>query len=294
MAQFKLADRHVACLAQVVMSSGVISWWMILCAVGALNVAAWAFSVVRLRRRQAQLSSECYIARRRQLVLSAVYVFGCAFRSVLPVYDVPRLALFDTWLSSVVVGRTVATIAELCFVAQWALMLRESARVSGSVVASRVSMAVVPMIVVAELCSWYSVLTTSNIGHVFEETLWGVSAALVVGSMMVVRPHCASIPRSVFFIWCGAGVAYVAYMFLVDVPMYWSRWVADEAIGRQYLSLAQGFLDVSERRVVSHSWNDWKSEIAWMTLYFSVAVWMSISFIHAPEQRRHRTVTSAP
>src|SRR5262245_43230797 len=207
------------------MSSGVFSWWALLCAVGALNVLAWALSAVRLRRRQVQLSSECYIARRRQLVLSAVYVFGCAFRSVLPVYDVPRICLFNVWLSSVVVGRTVATIAELCFVAQWALMLRESARVSGSLVARRVSMAVVPLIVIAELSSWYSVLTTSNLGHVLEETIWVVSAALVVASMMVVRPHCASIPRSVFITWCAAGVAYVAYMFLVDVPMYWSRWV---------------------------------------------------------------------
>src|SRR4029078_7350737 len=96
----------------------------------------------------------------------------------------------------VVVGRTVATIAELCFVAQWALMLRESARVSGSVVARRVSKSVVPMIVVAELCSWYSVLTTSNLGHVFEETIWGVSAALVVAIMLVVRPHSRSLRAS--------------------------------------------------------------------------------------------------
>ena len=279
-----------------VMSSGVISWWVILCVVGALNVVAWALSAVRLRRKQVRLSGECYIARRRQLVLSAVYVFGCAFRSVLPVYDVPRLTLFNTWLSSVVVGRTVATIAEVCFVAQWALMLRETARVSGSVVARRVSMAIVPLILVAECCSWYSVLTTSNLGHVIEETIWGVSAAMVVASMVVARPHCISIPRPVFVIWCTAGLAYVAYMFLVDVPMYWSRWLADEAVGRHYLSLAQGFLDVSERRVVSHSWNDWKSEVAWMSLYFSVAVWMSISFIHAPEQRgrRHGAVTSVP
>jgi len=278
------------------MSSGVLSWWALLCAVGALNVVAWALSAVRLRRRQVRLSGECYVARRRQLVLSAVYVFGCAFRSALPVYDVPRICLFNVWLSSVVVGRTVATIAELCFVAQWALMLRESARVSGSLVASRVSMVVVPMIVIAEVCSWYAVLTTSNLGHVFEETIWGVSAALVVASMMVVRPRCASIPRSVFAIWCAAGLAYVAYMFFVDVPMYWTRWVADEAAGRQYLTLAQGLLDVSERRVVSHDWNDWKSEIAWMSLYFSVAVWMSISFIHTPELRRlrHRPVTSVP
>ena len=269
-------------------------WWAMLTLVSGVNIALWFWLYRALRKPVDGLASNSGIEL--MLLLCAAYVFGCAFRSVLPVYDVPRICLFNVWLSSVVVGRTVATIAEICFVAQWALMLRESARVSGSVVARRVSMAVVPLIVVAELCSWYSVLTTSNLGHVFEEAIWGISAALVVGSMMVVRPHCASIPRSAFVVWCGAGVAYVAYMFFVDVPMYWSRWVADEAAGRHYLTLAQGLLDVSERRVVSHSWDVWKSEIAWMTLYFSVAVWMSISFIHAPEQRRlrHRPVTSMP
>jgi hypothetical protein len=57
--------------------------------------------------------------------------------------------------------------------------------------------------------------------------------------------------------------------------------VADEASGRQYLSILQGVLDVSERRIVSHRWDDWRTEIAWMSLYFSVAVWISISLIHA-------------
>ena len=71
-------------------------------------------------------------------------------------------------------------------------------------------------------------------------------------------------------------------MFLIDVPMYWSRWLADEASGRHYLSITQGLLDVSGRWVVSHSWDVWKNEIAWMSLYFSVAVWLSIALVHAP------------
>ena len=47
------------------------------------------------------------------LLFCAGYVFGCAFRSFLPRADVQRICLFDTWLSSVFVGRTVATVAEL-------------------------------------------------------------------------------------------------------------------------------------------------------------------------------------
>jgi hypothetical protein len=99
--------------------------------------------------------------------------------------------------------------------------------------------------------------------------------------MVMIRPRCTPIPRSVVVTWCVLGVAYVAYMFLVDVPMYWARWVADEAAGRQYLTIFQGLMDVSERRIVSHRWEDWKSEVTWMSLYFSVAVWISIALIHA-------------
>jgi len=50
-----------------------------------------------------------------------------------PRADVQRICLFDTWLSSIVRrGRSVATIAEVCFVAQWAIVLRALANVSKS------------------------------------------------------------------------------------------------------------------------------------------------------------------
>src|SRR5262249_21376625 len=131
------------------MSIGVLAWWVVLCVVGVANVVAWTLSLAALWRRQPSMSTESYIACRRQVVLSAIYVFGCAFRSVLPVFDVPRLVLFNTWLSSIAVGRSVATIAELCFVAQWALMLRETARITHSPVTKTISYLIVPFIVVA-------------------------------------------------------------------------------------------------------------------------------------------------
>ena len=263
------------------MFAGVVSWWCLLCAVGMANILAWSLSRASLKRHGSLLPSECYAACRWQLYLSAVYVFGCAFRSALPVFDVPRIVLFNTWLSSVFVGRSVATVAELCFVAQWALMLRESARVTGSVTAKVVSRTVLPLIIIAEICSWYSVLTTANLGHVIEESLWGVSASLLVVSMVGSWPRCPKTWRPALIVACLTTAAYVAYMFCVDVPRYWSRWLEDQASGRQYLSIWSGVLDVSERRVVSYRWEDWKGEVVWMSLYFSVAVWISIFMIHA-------------
>ena len=264
------------------MTDSVSSWWFFLCAIGVLNMTGWLAAARVLGRRQDVLSAEVYATRRLQLLLSAGYVLGCAFRSFMPVYDVQRMVIVDSWLSSVVVGRSVATVAELCFVAQWALMLREISRATGSHVGKTVSSAVVPLIAIAETCSWYSVLTTSNIGHVAEESIWGLSAALMVASLVAIWPVCDAAVRRLLAVWCAMGVAYVAFMFMVDVPMYWSRWLADEASGRVYLDLAQGLADVSQRWVVSHRWVDWQSEVVWMSLYFSVAVWLSIALVHAP------------
>jgi hypothetical protein len=265
------------------MTVDVFLWWGFLCVVSGLNVLAWTLSAAILNRRQSVLSAEIYASRRLQLILSAGYVFGCAFRSILPVYDVPRFCLFDSWLSSVIVGRSVATLAELCFAAQWALLLREISRATGSVIGKTAAAVMVPLIALAESFSWYSVLTTSNLGHVAEESIWGLCAALLVASLVAIWPNANAALRPRLALWCAAGVAYVAFMFMVDVPMYWWRWIADEANGRVYLDVAQGLLDVSQRWVVSHNWNDWKNETVWMSLYFSVAVWISIALVHAPE-----------
>lgn len=265
------------------MNPDPLLWWAGLCTVSVLNVLAWAASAAVLRRRQrAGGPVEALHFGRWQLLLSAGYVFGCAYRSVLPVFDVQRLCLFDTWMSSVIVGRSVATVAELCFAAQWALLLRGVAGQAGDHPVRLVAHALLPLIVIAELCSWHAVLSTSNLGHVLEESLWGLGAAGVSLSLLHLRRRCAPELRRLL-LWCGvAGLGYMFYMFCVDVPMYWARWLEDTAQGRPALGLAQGAIDAATRWRVSHHWDDWKSEVVWMSLYFSTAVWVSIGLIHAP------------
>jgi hypothetical protein len=270
------------------MSTEVLIWWFTLCVISAVNVLALSYSARVLWQKQGLMPADVYASRKLQLLLSAGYVLGCAYRSALPVFDVQRICLVDSWLSSVIVGRSVATVAELCFVTQWALLMREVSRVTQSRPGQLASFAVLPLIVVAETCSWYSVLTTSNIGHVIEESLWGVSAALLVASLLTLWPRSHPRLRLMVLAMCLTGIAYVAFMFLVDVPMYWARWVADEASGRHYLSLTQGVLDTSGRWIVSQQWHVWKGEVIWMSLYFSLAVWLSIAFIHTPALKRQK------
>lgn len=261
-------------------TSHALAWWHTsLRAIAALNVALWSLAAVAVTREQALMGVETDRGY-QQLLLSAVYVAGCAFRSVLPVVDIPRLVLVDSRLSSVLVGRSVATVAELCFAAQWALLLHRIASLSGSPFGQTLSLAVVALIALAEGCSWYAVLTTGQRAHAVENSLWGLSAALVVAAMWVIGPQRLAALHLPMAAWCLGGAAYVAFIFVYDVPMYWSRWLADQAKERKYLSVSEGLVDVSRRWTVSYRWEDWRDEVLWMSLYFTFGVWSSIWLVY--------------
>ena len=222
-------------------------------------------------RRRAEFPAEVYATRRRLLWLSGLYVLGCGVRSVLPMIDVPRLCLHDTWASYIVVGRSVATVAELAFAVQWALLLREA----GAVRASR---AVVPLIAVAEVLSWLAVLTTNNLFHAAENSLWTLTAALGLVFLASRWRLVGDRGKRVISAAIGCGAAYIAFMVTVDVPMYLARWHT----GQEYLSLGDGFHEILQRCIVSRDWAKWREDALWLTLYFTVAVWISIALPQVP------------
>src|SRR5262249_35552750 len=87
--------------------------WAPLTLVSAINIAAW-FSLYHYLQKPRTGDLGSTSGTELMLLLCAAYVFGCAFRSFLPRADVQRICLFDTWLSSVTIGRSVATVAEVC------------------------------------------------------------------------------------------------------------------------------------------------------------------------------------
>jgi hypothetical protein len=264
------------------MVSGPVAWWHVqLGAIALLNLVFWTLSAAAVARGATHLASATTAACHLQLLLSAGYMLGCAFRSVLPVYDIPRIVLIDSRLSSVMVGRSVATVAELCFAAQWAIVLHRFALLSHSAFGPAVSLAIVPLILLAEICSWYSVLTTNQRCHMAENSLWGVSAALLVAALLAIGPDRLTYLYVPMIAWSIGGALYAAYIFVFDVPMYWSRYRADQTNGRRYFKIAAGIADACQRRIVSYNWKDWKHEIVWMSLYFSFGVWSSISLVYA-------------
>lgn len=216
------------------------------------------------------------------LWLSAVYVGGCAFRSFLPRIDLERVCLVQMELSNMMVGRSVATVAELCFVAQGALLLHHAGSRTGAKFVSTVAKLLVPIIVVAECASWYAILSKNYFGHVVENSIWTLTAVLLLTSFVYLWPYSGRRQQHFLSGMMIFAFGYIVFMMTVDVPMYWSRWNASLSTGMGYLSLAQGVLDALRPCVVNFDWSKWRMEIPWMTLYFSVAVWLSILLAHAP------------
>jgi len=228
---------------------------------------------------------DCYATRRSLLVLSAVYVAGCGFRSLLPMVDVPRICLHDTWISRIVIGRSVATVAELAFVTQWALLLREAGLAEEHSLATRVSRLIVPLITIAELSSWTAVLTTNNLLHAIENSLWTLAAVLAIAGVISIRRSLDEKGRRFATAAVICGAVYVGFMTTIDVPMYLSRWQADLAAGRVYLSLSEGMHQIVQRCIVTRDWSSWRDDVPWISLYFTAAVWISIALAHVPPLR---------
>ena len=274
-------------------------WWALLTVVSGANIAVWFLLYRQLQEQPTGgLGSTSGIGL--MLLLCAAYVFGCAFRSFLPRADVQRICLFDTWLSSVVVGRSVATVAEICFAAQWAIILHQLGTMTGADTTLNAAWVIVPLILIAECFSWYAVLTTHYLGNAIENSIWAVAFGVVGIGLCRLLPEFDGPVRVILAIAISGIAGYLAFLITVDVPMYLSRWRAEAADGSKLrLRPLEGLRDVSTRWVVTHDLAEWKDEIAWMSLYFSAAVWASLALCvccsledHLPRYRTEATVAS--
>jgi len=263
-------------------SPGVIIWWVTLSVISVGNMVGLAVIAAGFARRRDTMPPRERAERRLQLALATVFVLGCAFRSFLPRAEGQRICLVGWWISSAMIARWVATVAELSLVTQYSLVLRRCARAAHASAAVAVSWLLVPLIAWAECCSWYTTLTTNFIGSVIEESTWAVTGTLIVLSFAWLLPRQTGVRRAFVAASVVINAAYVLFMVSVDVPMYWSRWKAGQASGAHYLTLGEGWMDAQQRRVVTRRWEDWHQEVPWMSLYFSVGVWISLALVRAP------------
>ena len=257
-------------------SNPIAWWWAVLTLVSGANIAFWLWLYRKFHGQTIGIPGSTS-GIELMLLLCAAYVFGCAFRSFLPRADVQRICLLDTWLSSVVVGRSVATVAEVCFAVQWVLILDQLGGMTGADTTLNVSQGVVPLILLAECCSWYAVLTRSYLGNAIENSLWAVAFSGIGIGLCRLVPEFNGPVRLTLVIAIFGVAGYLAFLMTIDVPMYLGRWRAELANGGRLLRPLAGLRDASTRWTVTRDFAQWKDEIAWMSLYFSAAVWASLA-----------------
>ena len=249
-------------------------WWATLSAIGLFNIALWLYTASSVD------TSNDYTWW--HLRLSGIYVVVCAYRSFLPRIDLERTTMVDHQISSVVFGRSGATIAEISFGAQVGLALHELGAFTDIGLLQTLAPVVTAALVIAQGFCWYGLVTLNHLGHAIEESIWGVSFAVVALLLGLAAPATSGALQMLLVGTIVGCLGYVVFMFRVDVPMYLARWRHGQATGETYMSITEGFADAWRRRVPTRSWAVWQPEVAWLTGYFSFAVWSSLVLVWLP------------
>ena len=249
-------------------------WWRALCGLAVMNICLW----IAVWRYSPSADSHATL----QLCLSGVYVLVCAYRSVLPRVDLERLVVIDSRLSSIFLGRTAATIAEICFGVQLGLLVHQLGAYAGLPWVQSAAWAVPVFMTVAQVFCWHSILTLNHITQAVESLLWAAGFSWMAALLAVIAMDTSGPVQMLATAGIAASAVFVTYVVAVDVPMYIRRFRDGKAAGLRYLSLAEGARDAMRRRVPSHSWEKWKDDAAWLTPYFSAGAWISMALVFVP------------
>jgi hypothetical protein len=134
---------------------------------------------------------------------------------------------------------------------------------SGNLLASLCAWAVFILCTVAQAWCWTGVLTTNNWYHAIENSHWLVSfAALGVASAgLAWKAHRTAgedkvARRRALFLTCFAGMCavFVAYMSILDVPMYFAKYAAQIKENARFLTIQEGIFDSMSCKIVDRTY----------------------------------------
>lgn len=237
---------------------------------------------------------------RTMQMLAVPWVINCAYRSVFPSLYLQRFVFWDTPLNGILVDRGFACVGELCWVFQTSLALRHVDKdiTGGRLWIQASGWLAFVVYIVAEACSYYNVATTNELWCAIEVGLDGLSYLIMLPASIYLLLQCpgaltASSAKKYLAIMVPLTLLYPAYNFYIDAPMYMRRYAADQAAGKQYFSFIQGLEDAASRRIFTHNFNDWKEDMSWMVLYFSVGALWGIMQMYAPRLKSNSAKSSS-
>lgn len=203
--------------------------------------------------------------QQRQLMLSGLFVAGCAYRSFYPNVYIKRFTLSQAITSSIVVGRSIATVAEIAFALQLQVALQFWGDRAGLPGVGQLGWVVAALLATAQLCCWFGVATGRYLGELVEESLWTLGLALVLVGTAQVALHGSAWPSPGVLLALIGSSSFVAFMLVHNLPMYVARIRRGDSTAHR--GFIEGVRDMAVRRNVSYRWSDWAGEAAWLTPY---------------------------
>lgn len=224
-------------------------------------------------------------------ILVMIYVYVCAIRSIWPREEHGSLCFYDNIISTPMMGRSLATIAELSFVLFLVILtntfLTDSlniTKIKNINYLIKTNLILFPLIFLAQLCCWIGVATKRAGWNAIEESLWSIFAILkiVIYSALLyyINQKNISNPKIKFLklllpILIILYIIYALYMICVDVPMY----VNKSKKNNKFYNFINGLKELNICKNITHSFKEWESEIVWMTGYFTFAVWFCLAML---------------
>ena len=198
--------------------------------------------------------------------LMYTYVLVNTLRSIHPKRDVENICLNKSKFSSVLIGRSIATVAEISFIVLLTIYYNKIANNKYSAYTKLI----IAIIIISEIFSWLGCTTKNQIYNTLEESGWALS--FIIFSVIVYQINSEKPSDNLRFqLFCY--VLFVVYLLAVDIPMYYKRW---ENSKKKYLSISQGIDDIKNPKLITNDYNIWKQEMIWQTGYFFFASWYSI------------------
>ena len=212
---------------------------------------------------------------------AVVYCVTCAIRAIWPRRDLARTCFFDSWLSVPLLGRCLATVAEVAFAYQIASILKYASKKARCLRACKALGCVVPVVAVAQIVCWKAVASKQNLWHCLEQSLWVVTMLLCgccsLVSSLHLRGDAVHLRRLRTNLLYGfvTSLIFALFMSLVDIPMWFRRSREDSARGAVFHTWPDGLADMASCGEVSRSPAYWEAEYAWRIGYFVGAAWFS-------------------
>jgi hypothetical protein len=229
---------------------------------------------------------------------ATIYCLVCSYRAIFFKNDVERHCWFPTWVSCTVVGRTLATCAEMAYITMFKLAFTSISKELESLgrgnptyhrIIQRFAGASWWILFFAQCCCWRCVTTGFKLWSALEESLWtlvfGVFglAAVYLRSLLNSSETATRQTSGALNVFIAASPIFVIYMVTTDVPMYINQTYRDIANGRKFLSFTEGFMTGLSCASDSRKWSDWMMEAQWQTPYFTVIVFGALMMACFPQ-----------